>query len=638
MAESPSNKNLLDDLKRVANEYNDPLTAKQYRTHGRYPLSKLYDRFGSWNEAKEDAGLNLNKSDSTDRTSKNTLIRDIHRVADQFGESPTVTQYKKAGKYPMNALKKQFGSWNEAKDQAGLETYTEEGNRKYTNEELLKDIQKFADECDRSPTFQEYRDRKGPDPTTIEDRFGSWNKAKEKAGINTNSRFGSKSYESKQHILDDLNYVAEKIGESPSSIQYAECGEYDPSAVHNAFGSWNNAKEKADLEIYSPDRLVPADELIHDIQRCADRLGTTPSKNQYDKHGTYSHTICQHRFGSWNNALQAANIEPNLEMNIPKDTIVDDIRNMASIVEGTPTSVEYTKYGEYGLGPIYRHFGSWIDALTAAGYDWTPYKYSNEELLKSLRDVSENEYAPRRFEYQQEWTHGNIRKRFGSWWAGCVQAGLLPRRRRPLSPRAIHEYHKAAINLEPHYRTYALLFQFTGIPSRIMQHFSADWVADRENRNIIRVPFEVTKSGEPWLFQYPDQWYNPYTEEKEDTELPGTLNWFCNVYEEVQRCKTTFPQIIKRVANKGGLKNYRRTMHHTNIGNIPDVNPEDLRMTNGVNLVEEGVDKKTIRSRLGIDESNWGGEVNDCYLWSYIHRNIEPKGYEPPDVVLNPVS
>lgn len=442
---------------------------------------------------------------------------------------------------------------------------------------------------------------------------------------------------SDEELLNDLRRVAVEIDESPSQRQYRERGEFSTSTLQNNFSGWNNAKKKAGLAVYQPDEFVPAEELIQDLQRTANRLGTTPTKTQYDEWGEYSHKLCQKRLGSWNTAIEAAGLSPNIKINIAKEELLDDIREVASAVNTTPTIDEYREHGRHSLKPIYRFFDSWAAALAAAGYEWSKYHYSDEELLRSLRDVADDKYAPRRSTYAKDWTHNNIKRRFGSWWAGCAQAGLLPRNRRPLTPKAIHEYHQAVVQLDIHYRTYALLFQFTGMPSRIVVNFSTDWVANRQNRNIIHVPPEETKSGDPWLFQYPDTWLNPYTGEREATELPEALDWFSDNYGDVQRVQATFRGIIKRAARQGELGKHRRVIFNTSMGHVPDVNPDDLRMTRGVNLAEQGVERETIRRRLGTEESDWGGEVEDCYLWTYIHRDTEAQNYDPPDIVLDPV-
>lgn len=637
MANTVSDEDLLNDLEKVATKLNESPTIDQYKTHGKYPPWKIRYQFGSWSKAKQEAGLDLNRTGSTHHTSKKALINDVQRVAENLGRSPTATQYNDEGKYSLGTLQRHFGSWNEAKKRAGIETYTEKGNPEYTNEELLNDLREFANERDGALTFQEYRKREGPDPSVLESRFGSWNKAKERVGLEPNPQHRSKSYDHKEELLDDLKRVATEIGESPSQRQYRAHGEFTPSTLQDSFNSWNNAKREAGLPVHQPDEFVPSEELIRDLQRTANLLGTTPSKKQYDEWGEYSHTLCQKRLDSWNLAVAAAGLNPNIEFNISEEELLDDIKEVASTVDVTPTVDDYREHGRYGLGPIYDNFDSWMTALNAAGYEWSKYDYSDEELLRSLRDISDGEYAPRRSVYEEDWAHSNIKRRFGSWWGGCVQAGLLPRSRRPLTPRAIHEYHRAAVSLEPHYRTYALLFQFTGMPARIVECFTADWVADRRKRNIIRVPSEITQTGEPWLFQYPDQWYNPYTGESEATELPETLNWFTNIYDEVPLNKQVFSQIIKRVSRQGDLEDFRQTIYHTNIGYVPDVNPVDLRMTQGVNLVEQEADEETIRRHLGTEESKWGGSVKDCYLWAYIHRDYEPQNYDPPDIVLGSV-
>jgi len=57
MSRRISNQELLDDLHRLAEQLGDTPTLKEYREHGEYGAQTLYDRFGSWNEALEAAGI-----------------------------------------------------------------------------------------------------------------------------------------------------------------------------------------------------------------------------------------------------------------------------------------------------------------------------------------------------------------------------------------------------------------------------------------------------------------------------------------------------------------------------------------------------------------------------------------------------
>jgi len=54
-------------------------------------------------------------------------------------------------------------------------------------------------------------------------------------------------------------------------------------------------------------------------------------------------------------------------------------------------------------------------------------------------------------------------------------------------------------------------------------------------------------------------------------------------------------------------------------------------------LLEQSVSKEAIKRRLKIQESERGGDIKDCYLWKYVHREAEPNNYHTQDVVLNPI-
>ena len=51
--------------------------------------------------------------------------------------------------------------------------------------------------------------------------------------------------------------------------------------------------------------------LIDALDELADELGSTPTTREMDKHGKYSKKVYQNLFGSWNNALREAGLEPN---------------------------------------------------------------------------------------------------------------------------------------------------------------------------------------------------------------------------------------------------------------------------------------------------------------------------------------
>ena len=75
-----SDNELLDDLKRVAKEFGkDKISFNMYEKFGVYYGRKISKRFGSWNNAKEKAGFQLNPYATL---TKEELLEDLKRYRD----------------------------------------------------------------------------------------------------------------------------------------------------------------------------------------------------------------------------------------------------------------------------------------------------------------------------------------------------------------------------------------------------------------------------------------------------------------------------------------------------------------------------------------------------------------------------
>lgn len=53
------------------------------------------------------------------------IIEDLRRVAEVVGDSPTQSEYDEHGKVHSETVARLMGGWNEAKDKADLETFTQ---------------------------------------------------------------------------------------------------------------------------------------------------------------------------------------------------------------------------------------------------------------------------------------------------------------------------------------------------------------------------------------------------------------------------------------------------------------------------------------------------------------------------------
>jgi len=146
------------------------------------------------------------------------LLEDLKRVAEEIGESPTVRQYTEHGDYSVPTFQSRFGSWNDAKQQADL---SNSQASRASDEELLEDLKRVAEKVDDSLTYQEYQDLGDHSAGSIQYRFGSWNQAKKEAGLDPNTETKSKATieEILDYLKDGNTFreVAEKFGYSSAT-------------------------------------------------------------------------------------------------------------------------------------------------------------------------------------------------------------------------------------------------------------------------------------------------------------------------------------------------------------------------------------------------------------------------------------
>ena len=120
---------LIDDLKRVANELKtNTLPQKKYGELGKYDISTVIRRFGTWNKALHKAELQVsNRINISDEE----LYENILRLWENYGRQPRRIELTKPpstiSQYPYN---RRFGSWT-----AALQAFV-----KYANESEIKEI------------------------------------------------------------------------------------------------------------------------------------------------------------------------------------------------------------------------------------------------------------------------------------------------------------------------------------------------------------------------------------------------------------------------------------------------------------------------------------------------------------------
>lgn len=445
---------------------------------------------------------------------------------------------------------------------------------------------------------------------------------------------------SDQDLIEDLNRVAEKVGRSPSYDDYDEHGKYSPRTVENHFGTWNEAKEAAGLQKIKRND-IPTDELLADLDRIANIVGAAPVIEDYKEKGKFAITTYHNRFGSWNEAVRAAGYTPQKLYNIPEEDLLKDLERVAKIVSSAPTQREYNKLGKYAHGTFSNHFEVWTNAHRRIGREPNkggalppehPYstRATNKELLDNLRELgNKNGSAPSKREVQEgEYSVSTYELRFGGLWAAGVRAGLTPSCPRPLPTEAFKNYHQAALELSPENTVIALLPAFTGLTPSVMAEFSKDWREKRSDKRIITVPREFTNTELSWMFRIPEVWINPDTGETLETHLPSLLDWYWNFYDRIHLGTDAIAQRVKKTAQEADLGNYREKIDVSYIKeSVPDLSVEDLAMTHGVNLARRDIGAEDIARRLGIEYRGNRFSLRNIFVWCEEHHGHSPHNW-----------
>ncbi|WP_432277037.1 homing endonuclease associated repeat-containing protein [Halobacterium salinarum] len=114
-----SDEALQAELYRLRDELGQVPTSRDMDTHGEFSRGVYRNRWGSWNEAIEEAGLPTRTHGM--ELSRTELIAELRRLADELGRCPTTTDMNEHGEYSHSIYYNEFESWRSALEAASLD-------------------------------------------------------------------------------------------------------------------------------------------------------------------------------------------------------------------------------------------------------------------------------------------------------------------------------------------------------------------------------------------------------------------------------------------------------------------------------------------------------------------------------------
>lgn len=228
-------------------------------------------------------------------------------------------------------------------------------------------------------------------------------------------------------IINDLRQVANNLGKTSLKIRdyVKENGAlYSYQTAKKRFGSWEAALIKAELKtedsIYGiryGETSINTDLLLSDIQRVAEELDNPKiTLADYEKFGKYGGATIQKRFGGWNKAKQAANLEIGRVYNTSTEEYLKNILDLWTHYGRQPKYAEVVApFSKYHVSSYERKFGTWRAALEQF-IQFINSDTENPEEQKPVditgRDISNGEAKPKKIKVKRTPRSINLRLRW----------------------------------------------------------------------------------------------------------------------------------------------------------------------------------------------------------------------------------
>jgi hypothetical protein len=153
-----------------------------------------------------------------------------------------------------------------------LATFRSGLRRRYSDAQIVAELQACAERLGRSPTMREFTaDRRTRvHPQTVIEHFGSWNGAKRVAGL------APRRFATRVELLEQLRALGEELGRTPTGRDLDERRLSMPSKSHywHTFGSFTNALRAAGFDVPRGDERL--ERALEQGERLARRLGRLP--------------------------------------------------------------------------------------------------------------------------------------------------------------------------------------------------------------------------------------------------------------------------------------------------------------------------------------------------------------------------
>jgi len=234
-----------------------------------------------------------------------------------------------------------------------------------TDEELLSDLRSLHDELEKTPTWSDVDSHGEYSPITYLRRFGSFDGALSRIGLSSSKPKAGRKITDRE-LLDELHRLSEELGRTPSGKEMNQLGKYSKTAYVNHFGSWNEAVVEAGLEPVM-ELNITREDLLQEIQRLHDQLDIVPRAKDMQLHGRYDPETYRRIIGGWVISVREAGLTPRYQRDLTQEDILETLQDLRVELGHVPSMSEVTEHSDINSGIIPLRFDSFNTALKEAG-------------------------------------------------------------------------------------------------------------------------------------------------------------------------------------------------------------------------------------------------------------------------------
>lgn len=372
-----TNAELISQIKMAADEVEGTLTKDKFSDIDSTPtVDVVTNRFNGWVNALDMAGV---ESYPEQAWSKEKIASYINSMVDG-DTAPTTDMLSEDEDAPSLAtVRNYFEDWESAVRAADLEPRLVQ----YDKEQIIEQIQSFADGMlppERSEFFE--RDTT-PNPSTVSNHFGSWESALDAAGF----------VYTDEDLIDQVRLVGEG-STPPTQFEFNMHPETVTVEMVKDQVGWLEAINEAGFDIRELEHGATEGKIINQLQTLAED-GVAPSSTAFSDHPyTFSSVTVRNVFGSWDAAVESAGLVTHVEYT--NDELLEFVESLVEVTEDGVEIPSYKQFEEHPDTPsaatVGARFNGWNNAIEELGY--TPRSQGSGKRERNVRDDNDIVIAP----------------------------------------------------------------------------------------------------------------------------------------------------------------------------------------------------------------------------------------------------